>query len=173
MPATPLGGLVMLGSGGCRTYWLAVSEGICTVSGLSERRSGCGDADLAMTVGEPELSRLSESTRKHIRGVIGEHLQHYCGTSVYGHITSNRVHTLFGTSNSMTFHDYHDQKKSNSMTFRGILGNEHIRSKKKMFKEQHNASFKPQIENKTLLYFIYYGIRHILVTTHNMNIGRA
>ena len=48
------------------------------------------------------------------------------------------------------------KKKSNSMTFRTILGNEH-------FKEQHNASFKPQIVNKTLLY----GNLHI--TTHNIN----
>ena len=50
------------------------------------------------------------------------------------------------------FMTFHDQKKSNSMTFRTILGNEHIRSKYGNFKEQHNASFKPQIENKTLLY---------------------
>ena len=58
---------------------------------------------------------------------------------------------------------FHDQKKSNSMTFRTILGNEHIRSKYGNFKEQHNASFKPQIVNKTLLY----GNLHI--TTHNIN----
>ena len=37
------------------------------------------------------------------------------------------------------------------MTFRAILGNEHIRSKIGTFKGQHNASFKPQIVNKTLL----------------------
>ena len=49
------------------------------------------------------------------------------------------------------------------MTFRTILGNEHIRSKYGNFKEQHNASFKPQIVNKTLLY----GNLHI--TTHNIN----
>ena len=73
---------------------------------------------------------------------------------------SSRVHTLFGSSNSMTFHD---QKKSNSMTFRTILGNEHIRSKYGNFKEQHNASFKPQIVNKTQLY----GNLHI--ATHNIN----
>ena len=72
----------------------------------------------------------------------------------------SRVHTFFGSSNSMTFHD---QKKSNSMTFRTILGNEHIQSKCGNFKEQHNASFKPQIVNKTLLY----GNLHI--TTHNIN----
>ncbi len=58
---------------------------------------------------------------------------------------------------------FHDQKKSNSMTFRTILGNEHIRSKYGNFKEQHNASFKPQSVNKTLLY----GNLHI--TTHNIN----
>ena len=58
---------------------------------------------------------------------------------------------------------FHDQKKSNSMTFRTILGNEHIRSKYGNFKEQLNASFKPQIVNKTLLY----GNLHI--TTHNIN----
>ena len=72
----------------------------------------------------------------------------------------HRVHTLFGSSNSITFHD---QKKSNSMTFRTILGNEHIRSKYGNFKEQLNASFKPQIVNKILLY----GNLHI--TTHNIN----
>ena len=49
------------------------------------------------------------------------------------------------------------------MTFRTILGNEHIRSKCGNFKEQHNASFKPQIVNKTLLY----GNLHI---THNNKI---
>ena len=49
------------------------------------------------------------------------------------------------------------------MTFRTILGNEHIRSKCGNFKEQLNASFKPQIVNKTLLY----GNLHI--TTHNIN----
>ena len=48
------------------------------------------------------------------------------------------------------------------MTFRTILGNEHIRSKYGNFKEQ---SFKPQIVNKTLL--LLYGNLHI--TTHNIN----
>ena len=72
----------------------------------------------------------------------------------------SRVHTLFGCSNSMTFHD---QKKTNSMTFRAILGNEHIRSKNGNFREQHNASFKPQIVNKTLLY------SNLPITTHNIN----
>ena len=46
------------------------------------------------------------------------------------------------------------------MTFRTILGNEHIRSKYGNFKEQ---SFKPQIVNKTQLY----GNLHI--RTHNIN----
>ena len=41
---------------------------------------------------------------------------------------------------------------------------EHIRSKYGNFKEKHNASFKPQIVNKTLLY----GNLHI--TTHNINL---
>ena len=58
---------------------------------------------------------------------------------------------------------FHDQKKSNSMTFRTILGNEHIQSKYGNFKEQHNASFKPQIVNKTLLY------GNLPITTHNIN----
>ena len=49
------------------------------------------------------------------------------------------------------------------MTFRTILGNEHMRSKYGNFKEQHNATFKHQIVNKTLLY----GNLHI--TTHNIN----
>ncbi len=49
------------------------------------------------------------------------------------------------------------------MTFRAILGNEHIRSKNGNFREQHNARFKPQIVNKTQLY----GNLHI--TTHNIN----
>ncbi len=50
------------------------------------------------------------------------------------------------------------------MTFRTILGNEHIRGKYGNFKEQqHNASLKPQIVNKTLLY----GNLHI--TTHTIN----
>ena len=49
------------------------------------------------------------------------------------------------------------------MTFRTILGNEHIRSKYGNFKEQHNASFKPQIVNKTLLY------DNLHITTHNIN----
>ena len=49
------------------------------------------------------------------------------------------------------------------MTFRTILGNEHIRSKYGNFKEHHNASFKPQIVNKTLLY------GNIHITTHNIN----
>ncbi len=48
------------------------------------------------------------------------------------------------------------------MTSRTILGNEHIRSKYGNFKE-HNASFKPQIVNKTLLY------GNIHITTHNIN----
>ena len=61
------------------------------------------------------------------------------------------------------FMTFHDQKKSNSMTFRTILGNEHIRSKYGNFKEQHNASFKPQSVNKRLLY----GNLHI--TIHNIN----
>ena len=48
---------------------------------------------------------------------------------------------------------FHDQKKSNSMTFRTIFfGNEHIQSKYGNFKEQHNASFKPQIVNKTIIW---------------------
>ena len=41
---------------------------------------------------------------------------------------------------SCLFMTFHDKKKSNSMTFRTILGNEHIRSKYGNFKEQHNAS---------------------------------
>ena len=49
------------------------------------------------------------------------------------------------------------------MTFRRILGNEHIRSKYGNFKEQHNASFKPEIVNKTLLY------GNLQITTHNIN----
>ena len=46
------------------------------------------------------------------------------------------------------------------MTFRTILGNEHIRSKYGNFKKQ---SFKPRIVNNTLLY----GNLHI--RTHNIN----
>ncbi len=49
------------------------------------------------------------------------------------------------------------------MTFRTIFGNEHIRSKYGNFKEQHNASFKPQIVNKTLLY------SNLHITTHTIN----
>ena len=76
------------------------------------------------------------------------------------HACAFRVHTLFGSSNSMTFHD---RKKTNSMTFRAILGNEHIRSKNGNFKVQHNASFKAQIVNKTLLY------SNLHITTHTIN----
>ncbi len=49
------------------------------------------------------------------------------------------------------------------MTFRTILGNEHIRSKYGNFKEHHNASFKPQSVNKTLLY------DNRQITTHKIN----
>ena len=68
MPATILGGLVMLGSGGCRMYWPAVIDGTGTVSGLLERRSGCVGAD--RTVGEPALSRLNESEARQTPDTI-------------------------------------------------------------------------------------------------------
>ena len=65
------------------------------------------------------------------------------------------------------YHDFHDQKKSNSMTFRTIPGNEHIRSKYGNFKEQLNASFKHQIVNKTLV--IIWQSSHNNTVTHNIN----
>ena len=63
VPATILGGLVMLGSGGCRMYWPVVSEGIGTVSGLLEWRSS-GGGDGPVTTGEPVVSRLGESAKQ-------------------------------------------------------------------------------------------------------------
>ena len=80
VPATILGGLVMLGSGGCRMYWLVVSEGIGTVSGLLERRSSNG-GDGPATMGEPAASRLGESAKQQTPVVIRYYL-YYCSTCI-------------------------------------------------------------------------------------------
>lgn len=76
VPATILGGLVMLGSGGCRMYWPAVIDGTGTVSGLLERRSGCVGAD--RTVGELALSRLNESEARQTPDTIRDTVYSIC-----------------------------------------------------------------------------------------------
>ena len=78
-----------------------------------------------------------------------------------------RVHNLFGISNSMTFHEFPWPKKSNSMTFRTILWNEHIWSKNENFKERTTLVSLLPSTNRAVSYniveMVYYLVSYRLI----------